>query len=286
MQKSYSLDGVIVSGNDITFNTLRRGFLYGDGIFETLRAYNFNIFRWNEHWERLKQGAQLCDISLPEPHKVRAAVELMLERGALKDAYVRISFWRKETESFDPGEEKNFHSLVEVGAYKTYGSSSYSRGIECCISEKFFKNEHSPLTYIKSFNYLENLLARKEARSRGCQESILLNTAGYVTGASVANVFMVKAGAVYTPSVHSGILEGITRKIVLDICRNRGIDIFEGLMPPAQIAMSDEVFLTNSIMQVMPVRSVAGLFKNNNFEHTSLFMNELEKLFLKETNDE
>ncbi|MBN1444845.1 MAG: aminotransferase class IV family protein [Candidatus Omnitrophica bacterium] len=278
LQKNfYILNGREVSEKEIFLSILKRGFLHGDGVFETLKAENFRILRWGGHWERLRKGAGVCGIEIGEESvKLRKRIVTALKKNGLDRAYIRINAWRKATESFDPGDEQRAEILVLMKKYKPYPEKFYRDGIRCIISKTYFKNDKSPLTRIKSLNYLENILARTEAKKQGYDDSILLNTERYLASASVSNLFFVKGKKIFTPSVSCGILPGITRKDVLEICGRHGIKTEEGKFFQGDLKKADEVFLTNSLMGVMPVRAIKNIFTGKQFSCAVFLREELK----------
>ena len=279
MKNYYILDGKLLKERYITLAGLKRGFLYGDGVFETLHPENYHVFRWDDHWERLMKGLEVCGLEIKENSgRLKDRIETALKRYRLADAYVRVSVFRRATDSFDPGTERRTNVLVAMKKHHPYPEKFYRRGIRCAVSEKYCRNEKSPLVYIKSLNYLENLLARLDAGRNGCEESILLNTRGFLASASVSNLFFVKGKTIFTPSIDCGILSGITRKAVLEICKKQDIKVREGMFPPEKLRSADEVFLTNTLMGVMPVREVKGLFKTRKFLFVGMLRKELKKL--------
>lgn len=278
MEKTYYyLNGRRMSEKEISFSVLKRGFLYGDGVFETLKAENYRIFRWDDHWERLQKGADVCGLEIEEESgKLKNRIETALKKNSLNEAYIRINVWRKETESFDPGDERRSKVLVLMKKHKSYPEKFFTEGIRCIISKTYFKNDKSPLTCIKSLNYLENILARSEAKKQGYNDNILLNTEGYLASASVSNLFFVKGKKIFTPSLSCGILPGITRKAVFDICGRYGIKTEEGKFRPGDLKKADEVFLTNTLMGVMPVREVKNIFTGKQFSCAVFLREELK----------
>lgn len=279
LKNYYILNGKPAGEKAISLANLKRGFLYGDGVFETLHAEDYRLFRWGDHWERLMKGLEICGLEIEDKsERLRNRIELSLKKHRIADAYVRVSVFRKEPDSFDPGGERSSNVLVLMRKYHSCPEEFYRKGIRCVISRQYFRNEKSPLVYIKSLNYLENLLARIEARKQGCEESILLNTGGFLTSASVSNLFFAKGKTIFTPCVKCGILPGITRKIILEICARQGIKIKEGKFLPEDLKTADEVFLTNTLMGIMPVREVKGFFRGRRFIYSSMLRTQFEKI--------
>ncbi len=273
----YCLNGRRISGEVISFGKLKRGFLYGDGVFETLRAEDYRIFRWDDHWKRLQKGADICGFEIAEEgENLRRKIETVLRKNGLDRAYIRISVWRKETESFDPGDESRSNVLALVKKHRAYPARFYREGIRCIVSKTYFKNEKSPLSCVKTFNYLESILARGEARKQGYDDNILLNTEGHLASATVSNLFFVKGKKIFTPSLDCGILPGITRKTVLEICARHGVNSEEGKFLPEDLESADEVFLTNTLMSIMPVREIRGVFRGKEFRLAGFLMKELK----------
>jgi branched-chain amino acid aminotransferase len=283
MKKIYLFDGRKITEKNIDIGKIQRGFLYGDGIFETLRAENYKIFRWENHWERMKKGAETISLHIKKTgKKLKEDTEKALKTAGIKNAYVRVNLYRAEPRSFDPAEEKKSHVLVMAKKYRSYPETFYKKGVKCIVSRNHFKNEFSPITYIKSLNYLENILSRLEAGQNGCDETILLNTSGYIAESSVSNIFMVKKRMIYTPSVDCGILQGITRKIIFEICEKQGIKYRQGKFTVEDLKTAEEIFLTNTIMGIMPVREIKGLFRTGKFEISRFISEQYEELISEE----
>ncbi|MCM8768064.1 MAG: aminotransferase class IV [Candidatus Omnitrophica bacterium] len=277
-------NGEILSLEELSFPQLARGFMYGDGVFETLRARNYVLFRWADHWERLVKGLASCHISF-DRSKASVAEEIvrLLTKYNLADAYVRVNVWRKQPEFFDPGSQQSGHLLVYARPFQPYPEENYHRGIRCLVSQRFVKNENSPLTAVKSLNMLENILARIEARQQGYDEALLTNTRHYLAEGTTANIFFIRDGGVYTPALECGALAGITRKIVLELCRKKNLPVREGTFSPGYLHSASEVFLTNTLMGIMPVREIRNVFHGQSFPFARMLSAELSQLFLEET---
>jgi branched-subunit amino acid aminotransferase/4-amino-4-deoxychorismate lyase len=139
----------------------------------------------------------------------------------------------------------------------------YKTGISCTLSKRFKKNEHSPLSQIKSLSFLENVFCRQQARLGGFEETIFSNTSGFLAEASVSNIFFVKKGVVFTPAVSCGIIPGIVRKIIFEISAESGIKIKEGKYSPSELKKSREVFITNTLIGVLPVTEIDNVKIND-----------------------
>lgn len=264
MEEKCIFDGKIIAWKSLTLDKMTRGFLYGDGIFETMRSHEYKIFRIRDYLERLSNSAKIVNLSIPfDENKICPMIETLLKSLKIPDAYIRLTLWRKKPEAFDPLNEMDSHYLVTVRPLVRISAALYKNGISCIISKKYRKNEHSPVSHIKSLSFLENILCRQQAHLSGVKETLLLNTKGFLAEASVSNVFFVKRGVVFTPSVSCGIVPGIMRKTILEIADTSGIEVKEGKYKPHKIKEADEVFLTNTLIRVLPVTEIDGSKINN-----------------------
>jgi branched-chain amino acid aminotransferase len=250
------VNGQITAPSKARISALDRGFLYGDALFETMRAYGGKIFRLDQHLARLSSSATFLgfDLSLlPEP--LEAAVRRTLTESRLTDAYVRLTVSRGTGSGLVPSAHDVPTVMVAVKRFTPYPAHLYERGAELIISS-YRRDESSPLSNHKITSYLIAILAKQEAAAAHRDDAMLLNNKGDVAEATVANVFVVKDGRVITPPVSAGILPGITRAVVIEICRDSRIPCAEENITPDQLTTADEVFLTNTLMEIMPVRRV------------------------------
>jgi len=249
------LNGRFLEGGEAAVPALDRGLLYGYGLFETMRSYDGRVFRLDEHYRRLSEGAAVLD--LPPAltlDDLRVAVETLLESNGLADAYLRLTVTAGPT-PVDGGASPSI--LLVARPLSGYPPDLYQRGM-AAVTGASRRNEASPLSRVKSLNYLDNLLAREEARRKGADEAILLNTRGLVAEGSASNVFLAQGERLLTPGIESGALPGITRATVIELAREAGIDCAEGDVEAATLAGAAEAFLTNSIMGVMPLTRLDG----------------------------
>jgi branched-chain amino acid aminotransferase len=249
------LNGDTVKGETAAAPALDRGLLYGYGLFETMRSYGGSVFRLSQHYRRLSGGAVTLDIPLPiTPDGLRTAIDILLEKNALPDARIRLNLTAGTMS--DPG-KANPSLLITVAPITEYPTSLYERGMSA-ITSAVRRNETSPLSRVKSLNYLDNLLTREEARRKGADEAILLNTRGMVAEGSASNVFLVSDGRLLTPSIDSGALPGITRAAIIELAAGAGIACAEDEVEPATLSKVEGAFLTNSIMGMMPLTRLDG----------------------------
>jgi len=249
------LNGRFVERGEAAAPALDRGLLYGYGLFETMRSYGARVFRLEEHYRRLCEGAAVLE--LPPAltlDDLRAAIDALLESNRLADAYLRL------TVTAGPAPDGGGASpsvLLVARPLSGYPPDLYQRGM-AAVTSASRRNEVSPLSRVKSLNYLDNLLAREEARRKGADEAILLNTRGLVAEGSASNVFLVGSEGILTPGIDSGALPGITRATVIELAREAGIACAEGEVATEALVQAAEAFLTNSIMGIMPLTRLDG----------------------------
>ncbi len=241
------LNGGLCDSGDARIGVGDRGFTLGDGLFETLAARAGVAQHLDRHLQRLGRGCAVLRLP-PPPEALPCAVAAVLAANALQEAAIRITYTRGAgarglpiPESCTPTLLVTAHPLPPAG-----------EPAHCIVASVTRRNEYSPLSRIKSTNYLDNILAREEARQRGAGEALLLNTAGKVAEASAANIFIVKDGEVVTPPASDGALEGIMREEV--IARTDAIERGIGV---ADVLAADEVFLSNSL-GLRPVVAING----------------------------
>jgi len=256
------LNGSLIPRSQARVSVFDHGFLYGYGLFETMRAYHGTIFLLERHLKRLLNSAAVIGLSpvLAEIDLGKACTDTLMANG-LKDARLRLTVSRGEAGSF-PGSGTNVAPTVLVTArsYQAFPARIYNKGFRVGISS-FRRYSQSPLSGLKSANYLLGVLARREAEAAGLDESLLLNERGFITEGSISNVFFVAHSGLVTPPVESGILPGITRRVVMELADALKINVTEGEVRLEDLGQFGEAFLTNSVMEIMPlvgVRDNAG----------------------------
>lgn len=252
------LDGRLVRGREAAVSVFDRSFLLGDGLFETMRARQGNVFRLDRHLMRLERGAARLHLSLQESAALAGAVAAVLEANQLANAALRLTVSRGThppglgLEGAGPST-----SVIAVRPFAGYPDHWYQPGARGVIS-RVSKNERSPLCGVKSTSWAEHVLARAEAAERGADEALLLNTRGRLVEGSGTNLFAVIEGRLYTPDLASGCLSGVTREAVLELAREAGLEIREAPLLPAIVAGWDEAFLTNSLLDLAPLVQIDG----------------------------
>jgi branched-chain amino acid aminotransferase group I len=257
MEEIVYLNGSLIPRSQAHISAFDQGFLYGYGLFETMRAYHGKIFLLERHFKRLLSSAEIIGLAsgLSEIDLGRACVDT-LEANSLKEARVRLTVSRGEADAF-PGTSVGGTPtvLVTAGSYTPLPAETYSRGFKAGVSSQH-RCRQSLISRIKSANYLVSILARKEAGAAGLDEALLLNEHGFIAEGSVSNVFFVTSSGLVTPPLTSGILPGITREVVLELADMLGTGVAEQDVSMADLGQFDEAFLTNSVMEIMPLVAV------------------------------
>ncbi len=253
------VNGEVVTEGKATVPVKDRGFLYGDAIFETLRSYNGRPFLLGPHLERLSSSAHALGIPLEKTlDELTEVVLRLLETNGLKDAYIRITVSRGTGgDGLVPAEAPSPTLIIETRPFKPYPDALYENGMRLIISD-YTRSTTNPALRHKTRNFLVPIMARQEASRKDAQDALFLNTEGDVCEGTVWNIFMVEGSSVITPSLKANLLPGITRETVLKICDDTGIAASEELFGVERLLAADEVFATNSLMEVMPVASIDG----------------------------
>jgi len=259
MSRFVCLNGEIVERDAAKVSAFDRSFLYGDGLFETVRAYGGAPFMLAEHLARMANSAEALGIAMPTEGDVATVVGRLIEMNELADAYVRITLSRgTHTGQLVPDEPLRPTLLIDVRELHPYPAEMVERGATVVISSSVH-NSASHVSRHKTTSYLAGILARREAKERGADEAILLDHAGHVAEGAASNVFCVRGGRLLTPPLDMNILPGVTRGCVIELARESGIEAAEARFGAEELKTADEVFLTNSLMEVMPVGLIDGV---------------------------
>ncbi len=254
------LNGRFVPKDEAKISVFDHGFLYGDGIYETLRSYDGRLFMLERHLERLAHSAAAISLALPMSlDRIGDALNASLNKNMLKDAYVRLHISRGPGEiGLDPALCPEPTMVIAARQFKDYPPEHFERGVSIAIVKT---RRNHPLALdpsVKATNFLNNILAKIEAIKAGAYEAVMLNWEGYVAEGSISNIFIVKNNAVITPALGVGILEGVTRGFVLELARRESMRTEETAFPPKKLYDADECFITNTTMEVMPVTIADG----------------------------
>ena len=254
------IDGKYFDERQARVSVFDHGLLYGDGIFEGIRAYNGRVFRLKEHIDRLFCSAKAILLTLPMSHAgIMKAVVETCRRNKLRDGYVRLVVTRGVgTLGLNPNRCKNPSVIIIADKIQLYPPALYERGMEI-ITVPTVRNLHSALNpAIKSLNYLNNILAKIEANNAGCEEAIMLNAEGFVAECTGDNIFIVKNGQLQTPPLSAGALYGITRQVVIELASEIGASVAEPELTRYDVFNADECFLTGTGAEIVPVVKVDG----------------------------
>ncbi len=257
------LNNKLVSRGRARISVFDHGFLYGDGIYETLRAYDGVVFMLDEHVERLFRSASLIGLGVPKsPEAIKKAVYKTMKANRVKEAIVRITVSRGAGPvGLDPALCPEPTFVIFAGQFKKYPRHYYQKGVSIAIADTRRNYRRALDPRIKSLNFLNNVLAKIEAKKKGVYEAVMLNYRGYLAEGTVANIFFIKNNVLCTPSVQVGILDGITRRIILDAAKELHIETREGRFRPEDIHDAQEVFISNTTMEVMPVAGIEKVKK-------------------------
>jgi branched-chain amino acid aminotransferase len=256
------LDNEFVKKEDALISVFDHGFLYGDGVYETIRSYGNRIFMRDQHIARLFRSADAIGLTIPIP--VQNWPDLLHESmvrnhvgNAQQDAYLRITISRGVGDiGLDPSLCPSPTVVIMAKPLTAPAASAYEKGVALIVASTR-RNLPSALSpQIKTTNFLNNILAKREAIAAGVFDSIMLNWEHHLTECTVSNLFFVTGRRLRTPAVECGLLDGITRSIVIQLAAELRIPVEEGRFTPDQLNQADECFLTNTSLEIMPVTSV------------------------------
>lgn len=254
----------VVDPKDATVSLFDRSFHFGDSVYEVTRSYQGILFSLEEHMRRLQASADLASFGARIPSEMimrmicDASKKFFGKFGNL-DVYVRIVVSRGVSDlNIDPSYASGLAPYVFVKELERASDASYEKGVHYIIAETRRNHPAAVNPAMKSGNYMNNILAMAEAKKRGANDAILLNHQGFVTEGTTNNVYTVKNGEVWTAPLSVGILAGITRDWIFKICKDNGIPIQERLYTTADLRSADELFLSSSIKEVMPITTLDG----------------------------
>jgi len=254
------LDGNLVDSAEAKISVFDHGLLYGDGIFEGIRLYSGNVFRLEEHLERLEYSAKAILLKLPWTRKeISDAVCATCRANALTDGYIRLVVTRGVGDlGLSPWLCPKPSIFIIADKIALYPQEHYEKGLEIVTVPTRRMNAAALSPAIKSLNYLNNIMAKIEARQAGALEAIMLNDQGFVAECTGDNIFIVHKGRLFTPSAQQGALKGITRDAIFAIAKELGLSIEEHDMTRYDVWNADEVFLTGTGAEVIPVVKLDG----------------------------
>jgi branched-chain amino acid aminotransferase len=255
MSRQIYISGKFYAQYDAKISVFDHGLLYGDGVFEGLRAYRGKVFRLDRHVKRLYESAKAIWLEIPmSPAQMIEAVNESVRVNKIEDGYIRLVVTRGAgTLGLDPNRCSNPQVIVIADAISLYPKELYENGLDIVTVSVQRMSPAALSPRIKSLNYLNNILAKIEGLKAGCIEALMLNHKGEVAECTGDNIFIVRDGLLWTPPLEAGILEGITRDAVIEVAREAGIEVREAPMTKHDIYIADECFLTGSAAEVIPV---------------------------------
>lgn len=253
-QKIY-LNGTLLSKEKAVVSVYDHGLLYGDGVFEGIRVYSSRVFKNQEHVERLYESARAIRLEIPiSPDEMTKAIAETVAANNIVDGYVRLVITRGAGSlGLDIRRTSDPQVIIIADTISLYPEELYENGLKI-ITASTIRNHPSALSpRIKSLNYLNNIMAKVEGTDAGCLEALMLNHKGEVSECTGDNLFIVKKGILKTPPTDAGILDGVTRNVVMELAREAGIEVVETNMLKHDIYVADECFLTGTAAEVIPV---------------------------------
>jgi branched-chain amino acid aminotransferase len=256
--RKFYLNGKLVPADQAAIPVLDRGLLYGDGVFESLRTYRGKPFQLDEHIKRLLQGTRSLRIrQAPNAALLKLAVFKTILANKFKESHIKIIVTRGQAKKhgLDPTATVGKPNvIVLVEEQKAYPKSVFTKGWKAIISSIVRANV--PTSQIKSLCYLDNVLAKMEAKKAGADEAFLLDTKGNVVEGTISNLFVIKHGALYTPPKDAPILLGLTRNLVIKLAKQSAFRVVEKNLTPKEIYTADECFVTFSGAGVVPITRI------------------------------
>jgi branched-chain amino acid aminotransferase len=252
------IDGEFYLKSQAKVSVFDHGLLYGDGVFEGIRAYSGSVFKLKEHINRLYQSAHamMLQVPLTKEQMIEAVLET-LRKNKMKDAYIRLVVTRGVGDlGLDPRKCPKATVIVITGAIVLHGNEAKENGITTFVSWVRRHPVDATSHEIKSLNYLNSVMAKIEANMAGADEAIVLDKAGFVSEGVGENIFVVKNGKILTPPVCSGALPGITAQVVTKLAQKLGYEVVESNLTPYQLMNADEAFFTGTAAEIVPIREV------------------------------
>jgi branched-chain amino acid aminotransferase len=261
MRGAVYVNGTIAPADQAVVPVYDHGFVYGEGVYETLRTYNKVPFLYDRHMRRLRASAErlLLDVPYDDATMLRWIDQTVGAAGPLDEAYIRILHTRGVGElNYDPKSTPAPTTVIIVKPFEAPAPRVFTDGIRISLVDMLRNHPKSVNPIIKSNNLLNNALAMQMAYRSGAEEALMCNFRGELTECSQANFFMVRNGAVLTPKSEAGLLEGVTRGFVFEIGRELGVAVREETLVPKDLESADEMFITSTTRELSPVVNVDG----------------------------
>jgi branched-chain amino acid aminotransferase len=255
-----NVEGKLVPPEQALVPVLDRGFLYGDSVYEVVRTYGGRAFELDRHLVRMEKTAERIGLGLPPRDTLLRELQRTLDAARNPESYARIVVTRGEGQfGLSPHLSKEHRLVVIVRPLQPPPEEQYERGLQMAIAKTRRNPPQCLDPALKTGNYLNNILALREAHDAGADDAILLDLKGRVTEATTSNVFFVQRGVLVTPPLRLGMLEGVTRAVFVEIARAEGLILREEPHGPEALAAADEVFMTSTLREAMPVTSLVFL---------------------------
>lgn len=256
MTDYFHLNGTLILSQHCHIPATDRSYLLGDGLFETILVKNGQPAYLPEHLDRLRASCTAFAYKTPTTEELSTAIRSVIAANSLEIGSVRLTLSPWESNGLLAKFNSPLNILVTFRYGEPYAAALYQRGFTAIVAKSTRRNEHSPLSRYKTTNFLDNILAKKEAQTLNADEAIMLNTAGNIAEGTVTNIFLVKNGQVLTPCIEDGALPGIMRQKVLERCHTQNIPAQAKSLTLKDLENAHEAFLTNSLMGIMPLAKV------------------------------
>ncbi len=256
MAEKVYLNGSIIPRDEAAISPFDFGFLYGYGLYETMRAYRGNPFYLKEHLGRLEAAARQIGLR-PDIAAIEAGALEVAQQNNYRNARLRIVISYGEGNLKELLKQSRPSVIITAERYQPPPDAVYEKGFGVIYSS-LHRQSGTMLTAVKSISFLDKLLVKREAQQAGVDDALVLNDKGFLAEASTSNLFIVEEGKIFTPPLSAGILPGITRRLVLDLAKKKGLLGREGGITPVRLEGAEEAFITNSMVEIMPLTTVAG----------------------------
>ncbi|HHT9110442.1 MAG TPA: branched-chain-amino-acid transaminase [Candidatus Brocadiaceae bacterium] len=254
------INGQLLPQEDAKISVFDHGLLYGDGVFEGIRAYHGKVFAMDQHMDRLYDSATALALKIPITKAEMAnAIKETMAANNLTESYIRVVVTRGVGKlGLDPNKCATPQIIIITDTIELYSKALYERGLDI-VTVSTIRNHFSALDpKIKSLNYLNNILAKIESLQAGAGEALMLNKDGYVAECAGDNIFIIRDHVLFTPPESAGILVGITRNVVMKLALEMGIEVKEQLMTKYDLYIAEECFLTGTAAEIIPVVKIDG----------------------------
>jgi branched-chain amino acid aminotransferase len=261
MRGAVYVNGKIAPADQAVVPVYDHGFVYGEGVYETLRTYNRVPFLYDQHMRRLRRSAErlLLDVPFDDATLLTWIDQTVAAAGELEEGYIRVLHTRGVGDlTYDPKSTPTPTTVIIVKPLDPIPARVFEQGIRISLVDMLRNHPKSVNPIIKSNNLLNNALAMQAAYRAGAEEALMCNYRGELTECSQANFFLVRGGAALTPVSAAGLLEGVTRAFIFELGRELGIDVREEVLLPSDLASADEMFITSTTRELSPVTNLDG----------------------------